>query len=228
MIVHIFVIIHGFSAFKQYKYNFDISNSDLGPEFDPTLDLEFCEIFKETMEYSLLNPLRTNVPIIDKSKFIFCMDCSRKNIWRREIYPEYKLQRDLKDTSKDEFNISRMFQYAYNVLLPGFCESFGAKQVMCGCAEGDDVIAVLTKHFLNETKDDVIIISCDKDMVQLYNDRVTIITADGTIRDPKTELEKALKQKINFNITSNDFLLYKIIIGDTADRNSEYKIWNWS
>ena len=78
------------------------------------------------------------------------------------------------------------------------------------------------KYFLNETKDDVIIISCDKDMVQLFNDRVTIITADGTIRDPKTELEKALKQKIKFDITSNDFLLYKIIIGDTADRNSQH------
>lgn len=108
----------GFSAFKQYKYNFDIPKYQCTPDFDPTIDPEFCEIFKNTLEYSIIRPLQLQLPFIDKSKFIFCMDCARKNIWRRDIYPEYKLSRDLKDNSKDEFNISSIFQYAYNVLLP--------------------------------------------------------------------------------------------------------------
>ena len=67
------VIFLGFSAFKQYCYNFDILNSDLGPDFDPTLDLEYCEIFEETLRYSILNPLRNNVMFLDTSKIIFCM-----------------------------------------------------------------------------------------------------------------------------------------------------------
>ena len=99
----------------------------------------------------------------------------------------------------------------------GLCEEYSAKQLMCGCAEGDDVIAVMTKYFLDNTKDDVIIISCDKDMVQLYNDRVSIVTADGTIRTPKDELEHAIKTKINGNVSANDFLLFKILIGDSSD-----------
>ena len=169
------------------------------------------------MEYSILNPLRNNVPFVDKSKIIFCMDCPRKQIWRREIYPEYKLSRDTKDNSKDEFNISRMFNYAYEILLPTFCETWEAKRIMCGCAEGDDVIAVLTNHFIENTKNDVIIISCDKDMVQLHNNRVEIITADGTIREPKQEMEKILKRKLDYNVTAKDFLLFKILIGDSAD-----------
>lgn len=211
------VIFHGFSAFKQYCYNFDILNSDQGPDFDPTLDPEYCEIFKSTLRYSILNPILNNTILVDKSKFIFCMDCPRKNIWRREIYPEYKLSRDLKDRSKDKFNMGRMFEYAYSVLLPEICDEFEAKQIMCGCAEGDDVIAVLTKYYLENTNDNIIILSCDKDMVQLYNDRVSIITIEGEKRIPKLELEKAIKTKINHEITAGDFLLFKILIGDQAD-----------
>jgi 5'-3' exonuclease len=219
LIVVIFVINHGFSAFKNYCYNFDIPNSDLNPEFDPTLDDEFCEIFMNTIKYSIMKPVQQIFPLIDKSKFIFCMDCPRKNIWRREFYPEYKIQRDLKDTSKDKFNINRMFRFAYEMILPNICEEYGALRIASNCAEGDDVIAVLTKYFLNETKDDVIIISCDKDMVQLCSDRVTLITADGTIREPKKEIESALKCKFksDVEITANDFLLFKILIGDHAD-----------
>ena len=217
MIVVTLAIFHGFSAFKQYCYTFDIPNSELGPEFDPTLDFEFCNIFDETLRYSILNPAQKLFPIIDKSKYIFCMDCARKNIWRRYFYPEYKLSRDLRSTDKNKFNLSRMFKYAYDILLPAICEDFNATTVMCGCAEGDDVIATLTNHLLDTTKDDVVIISCDKDMVQLHNDRVTIITVEGNIREPKAELEKTLKIKINDTITSNEFLLFKILIGDSAD-----------
>lgn len=218
MIVVIFVINLGFSAFKHYCYAFDIPNSDLNPDFDPTLDEEFCTIFKETMEYSILKPAQQLFPLIDKSKFIFCMDCPRKNIWRRDFYPEYKIQRDMKDTSKDKFNINRMFRYAYEMILPAICEEYGATKLSSNCAEGDDVIAVLTKYFLENTKDEVIIVSCDKDMVQLCSDRVVLITADGTIREPQQELEKAVKQKFDLNsISASDFLLFKILIGDSAD-----------
>ena len=52
---------------------------------------------------------------------------------------------------------------------------------MCDYAEGDDCIAVATKHILNQNKlNKIIIISCDKDMVQLHGPRTTIITIDCT------------------------------------------------
>ena len=55
-------------------------------------------------------------------------------------------------------------------------------------------------------------------MVQLASDKITIVTSDGTIRDPRTELETILKNKnINCEITANDFLLFKIIVGDSSD-----------
>jgi 5'-3' exonuclease len=112
-----------------------------------------------------------------------------------------------------------MFKYAYDIILPTICEEYKAKKISSHSAEGDDVIAVLTKYFIETTKDDVIIISCDKDMVQLCSERVLLVTADGTIREPKLELEHALKIKFDnsLEITAKDFLLFKILIGDSAD-----------
>lgn len=217
----------GFSTFKQYVDQFGIRNVELGPEFDPTLDPEFCYMFESNLRYNILKPVQTVFPLVDKSKFVFCMDCSRTNIWRRRFYPEYKLNRDLKDTSKNKFNIGRMFKYAYDVIIPNLCDEFGAHKVLCQYAEGDDVIAVLTKQFLSENENNkVIIVSCDKDMVQLASNRVTIITIDGKRREPKLELQSALKLKTELeeDITANDFLLFKILIGDTADNIPNVKI----
>lgn len=218
MTVVIYVILLGFSTFKNYCKQYDILESQQNSNFDPTIDEEFCYMFEQNLRNNIIRPVQMIYPIIDRSKFIFCMDCARKNIWRREFYPEYKLNRDLKDKTKDKFNVERVFKYAYNIILPNFCEEYGAHKLLCQCAEGDDIIAVLTKYFLEQNIDDkIIIISCDKDMVQLSSDRVTIITADGMIRNPKLELESKLKKTINQDITASDFLLFKILIGDTAD-----------
>lgn len=175
-------------------------------------------MFEQNFRNNIYKPITKIYPFVDKSKFIFCMDCARKNIWRKEIYPEYKMNRDLKDKSKDKFNISKVFKYAYDIIIPNYCEEFGAHKILCNCAEGDDIIAVLTKYLLSKNDNNkIIIISCDRDMVQLCSDRVNIITADGSVKSPKEELEKELKKQISENITANDFLLYKILIGDPAD-----------
>lgn len=186
-------------------------------------------MFEQNFRNNIIKPIAKIYPFIDKSKFIFCMDCARKNIWRKEIYPDYKLNRDLKDKSKDKFNISKVFKYAYEIIIPNFCEEYGSHKILCNCAEGDDVIAVLTKYILsNNENNKVIIISCDKDMVQLYSDRVNIITVDGTVRNPKLELESELKKSIDIDINANDFLLFKILIGDIADNIPNIKPRNWS
>lgn len=212
------IFFSGFSAFTSYKRNFDIQNSTLHPKFDPTLDEEFCEIFYNTLTYAIKKPLQTLNPFINLSNVIFCTDCARKNIWRREFYPDYKINRDVKDTSKDEFDFGKVFNYAKTVAIPNLCEEFGCIKVSCECAEGDDVIAVLTKKILNENnKNKVVIISSDRDMLQLYQDRVTIITAQGQIRTPSVDIEKLTKVKVDDTFSAADFLLFKILIGDGAD-----------
>lgn len=207
-----------YSAFTEYVRDFDIMNEEQGPNFDPTLDPEFNFIFERKFRRCIEKPVEQLIPFVDKSHFVFCFDCPRKNIWRRDFYPEYKIQRDVKDTSQDKFDIGKAFQYAYAKIIPDYCDENNAKFLKCNFAEGDDVIAIFTKFILNLNKfNKVIIVSCDKDMVQLHNKRTHIITIDGIIRDPKSEIEKAIKGKISEEITAEDFLLFKILLGDKAD-----------
>lgn len=219
------------SAFSEYIRENDILNSELGPDFDPITDPEFTYLFEQRFKNCIERPIQKLIPFIDKSKYIFCLDCPRKNIWRRDIYPPYKIQRDTKNTSKDKFNISSSFQYAYSKIIPDLCAEWGSNILKCNYAEGDDCIAIATKYILFKNKfNRVIIISCDKDMVQLHSDRTTIITSEGLIRKPKDELEHAIKEKIKEDISASDFLLWKIILGDKSDNipNIKERIGNKS
>lgn len=206
------------SAFSEYIRENDIPDRDCGPDFNPVLDNEFTYLFEKKFKRCIERPVQSIIPFIDKSRYIFCLDCPRKNIWRRDIYPLYKIQRDEKDTSKDKFNIGPSFQYAYEKIIPEICSDWGANVLKCNYAEGDDCIAVAKKYILFKNDfNKVIIISCDKDMVQLADDRTTIITSECLIRNPKKEIEHALKLKIKEDISASDFLLWKIIIGDKSD-----------
>ena len=206
------------SAFAQYERDFDLVETDLGPTFNPLIDPEFNYIYEERFLRCIQNPVQRVIPFVDNSRFVFCLDCQRKNIWRREFFPEYKIQRDVKDTSKDKFDIGKAFEYAYKKLIPDFCSQYGASVIRCEYAEGDDCIAVSKECILkNDKLNKVIIIGSDKDLVQLYDDRTAIVTCKGEIREPKHELENAIKDTIKENITTKDFLLWKIILGDKSD-----------
>ena len=217
------------SAFAEYIRENDIPDKNCGPEFNPIIDEEYIYLFEKKFKRCIERPIQTIIPFIDKSRYIFCLDCPRKNIWRRDFYPLYKIQRDTKDTSKDKFNIGPSFQYAYEKIIPDICEEWGSKILKCNFAEGDDCIAIATKYILFKNNfNKVIIISCDKDMVQLANDRTTIITSECLVRNPKKELEKAINEKISEEISASDFLLWKIILGDKSDGipNIKSKIGN--
>ena len=54
-------------------------------------------------------------------------------------------------------------------------------------------------------------------MVQLCNDRTYIISASGDIREPSREFRRMLKDDKLPDLTANDFLLFKILIGDKSD-----------
>jgi len=208
------------SAFKDYVYQSDILKSDLNKDFDPTIDPEFNDLFYKKFCRMVIGPVKQRVPFTySKSNYIFTLDCPRNNIWRRDVYPEYKLTRDAASHEKDQFNIKKVFQYAYNVIIPSFCDETGSIVIKSDYAESDDIIAVLCKKLQQESDDNyIIILSSDRDMVQLHSDRVMIVTAQNDLREPKKEIEKMINTKgIKEDITAEDFLLFKIIIGDGSD-----------
>ena len=211
------VYYSSFAAWKAYSYRANIPKELMGNDYNPTLDQHFNKFFENKFRNTLINAPMKIYPFIDKSKYIFCMDCPRKEIWRTDIYPEYKATRKYQ-ISNFEFDVGKVFEYAYKYILPKICEEFDAITVQSKAAEGDDIIAVLANKYVSNGKN-VIIVTGDRDMVQLASDKVTIVTSDGTVREPRTEMETLLKNKnINCEITANDFLLFKILVGDPSDQ----------
>lgn len=207
-------------AFNNYCQQEDILDSKLGPDFNPTVDPEFNYLFEEILIRKIENQCRSGMPFIFKrSNIIFAIDCPRSEIWRRSIFPEYKLTRDTADRSKDKFNIGTVFAFAYNHIIPKYCSETGAKIISSTGAESDDIIAVLSKWLIaKDSNNYVIILSNDRDMLQLHNDRISIIANDNTFRDPKQDLMHLTGlETLDDEITAEDFLLFKIIVGDKSD-----------
>lgn len=208
-----------FSAFKYYKWKNELDQNVLNQDFNPILDDSFCQILKYRIKQNLLRPLQKLFLFIPESDYVFCLDCSRKNNWRKGIYPEYKINRDLgkKGFTCKEYDIGKVFEYVYDIILPNIIEETKAISLRCQIAQGDDLIAVLTQKYLNQNKN-IIILTGDKDIIQLYDpQKVKIINIQGEQKTPKKQLEHAIKKTIIGEVSNKDFLLFKILIGDPSD-----------
>lgn len=210
------VYYSSFATWRAYSYRANIPKELLGPQYDPTLDEAFTNRFQNKFKQCILQSAAKVFPMVDRSNFIFCLDCPRKEIWRGDFYPDYKASRNTLAATYD-FNIGKVFQYAYNYILPKIIEDYNAIKIQCKYAEGDDIIAILAKKY-NSNGKKVVIISGDRDMVQLHNENTTIITIDGIKREPQQEIETIIKKPVNNEITAKEFLLFKILIGDPSDQ----------
>ena len=127
-------------------------------------------------------------------------DCKRENIWRNELFPQYKATR-----TNDGFKGGPFFKMAYEEDLFG---KGGAKAILKHPKlEADDCIAISVKHVIKRYPDCTIyIITSDRDYLQLnapnvdlYNLSFKNIADKSSIGDPKSDLE------------------IKIIMGDSSD-----------
>ncbi len=161
-------------------------------------DKTFSEKY-EKMFYSTLNNL-IKVYEVPKENVFFVKDCSRCEIWRNSLYPEYKSGRD---TKLDSFD-SSVFIQTYSSIIP----SKEIKVLEVNKLEADDVIALMVRNIYKQNKNaDVTVITNDNDYIQLSKDyeNVLIINLQG----------KQIKQRIHTEIEY--YLLTKIIMGDKSD-----------
>src|SRR5690606_32857907 len=86
-------------------------------------------------------------------------DCGRASSSRRAVYPDYKAQRPpLPDWLAPQFGLTRQL-----------CDAFGIARVESETHEADDVIATYV-HRAHEAGHKVVILSSDKDLMQLVSD----------------------------------------------------------
>jgi 5'-3' exonuclease len=174
------------------------------PLDDPTQNEKFVEKFKKTHVDNLLNmPKKLKISKDVKPIMIVGRDCKRENIWRNELFPQYKANRA--NGQEDGFMGGPFFKMAYDEEL--FIKG-GAKAILKHPKlEADDCIALSVKHLVNRYPQcHIYIITSDRDYLQLnahnvdlYNLTYKNIAEKNSTGDAKDDLE------------------IKIIMGDTSD-----------
>ncbi len=175
------------------------------PNYNWIDDEIFVEKFTKLFLQSIDKIIHKNKVEIPYCNYVFALDCPRTNIWRKELFPEYKSQRDVIYQSEN-WKGGPIFEYAKKTLLPKLQEELKFQIYEQEQLEADDIIACLTKH-IQETQPNrqIYIITNDHDYLQLINSQTSIINLKN----------KILNEKSCGN-PEHDLLL-KIICGDPAD-----------
>jgi 5'-3' exonuclease len=172
---------------------------------DPYQNETFVEKFKKTFIENI-QKIPKNLKI-DKSInpiTIVGKDCKRSNIWRNELFPNYKTNRA--NGPEDGFMGGPFFQMVYeeNLFIQG-----GARSILKHPKlEADDCIAISVKYLLNNYPTcNIFIITSDKDYLQLAQERVQIYNL---------AYKKLTEQKSSTGNPECD-LFCKILMGDPSD-----------
>jgi len=124
------------------------------------------ELSEDLVRHMVLNSLRGHYKRFrDYGEMIIA--CDSGNVWRREVFPNYKASRKTtrEKSGHDWPAIFEILTKIKNELK----EHMPYKVIEIDTAEADDIIAVLVKKYINQK---ILILSGDKDFIQLHNNRV--------------------------------------------------------
>ena len=126
------------------------------------------ELSEDLVRHMVLNSLRAHKKRFrDYGEMIIA--CDSGNVWRREVFPNYKAGRKTtrEKSGHDWTTIFEIMSKIKNELK----EHMPYKVIEIDTAEADDIIAALVKKSYY-TNQNVLILSGDKDFIQLHNNRV--------------------------------------------------------
>lgn len=143
----------------------------------------------------------------ETEQVIVCWDGGRSQ-WRKDLYPDYKAQRDYGAQDEEK-------RKAYEGLwmqmeeLHKFLPDMGVDSIKIQHQEADDIIASIARD--DKSDKHVMIISSDKDMLQLVNDNVSMYSP---YRDKITT-------PLNFfdetGVEMEAYVGYRALVGDSSD-----------
>jgi 5'-3' exonuclease len=172
---------------------------------DPYQNEKFVEKFKKTFIDNIKKiPKNLNLDKSIKPFIIVGKDCKRANIWRNELFPNYKANRA--NGSEDGFMGGPFFKMVYDEKL--FTQGGACSILKHPKLEADDCIAISVKHLLNNyPNSNIYIITSDKDYLQLAQEKVQIYNL---------AFKKLTDQKSCTGDPKCD-LFCKILTGDPSD-----------
>jgi 5'-3' exonuclease len=203
----IFVFIDGgYFCFNRYhsvlKWWKNIYPERLDVLNDPIQHEEFVQKFRESFVNNVQKIIHTVRNYLnDEPTLIVGKDCKREHIWRTQLFPQYKSNRN-----KEGFMGKPLIKLAYdeNLFIKG-----GANMVLKHTKlEADDCIAICIKQLLQKYPHSRhVVITSDKDYLQLAGDNVEIFDMS---------FYKLTDMKTSFNDPECD-LFCKILTGDRSD-----------
>lgn len=162
------------------------------------------EVDENMLRHMVLNSIRMNKVKFGKEygELIICAD--DKNYWRKKYFPYYKAARR-KNQEESPLNWKQIYA-ALNVIREELREIFPYKVIQVETAEADDIIGTICHHegLLLASKPDILILSGDKDYIQLHK-YANIVQYDPT------------RKKWIKNNNPDGYLFEHIIKGDAGD-----------
>jgi 5'-3' exonuclease len=145
-----------FAAVSQCERNGELPRIKKGEKYD----MKDIKPFFLHLLFTSLKNIKENFSIKANEDIVLCLDSSS---WRKDYYSGYKSNRS---TSRDESNIVwKDFYEVADEAIDILNKAFPFTVIKTPKAEGDDVMAVLTKHYHKNER--TLLITEDKDFKQL-------------------------------------------------------------
>mgnify|MGYP001211727589 FL=1 len=153
---------------------------------------------EEMVRHMILNSLRMYRTrfLSEFGEMVLCYDS--RHYWRRDYFPEYKHSRR-KSRGTDDKNWDIIFD-CLNTIKEEVKANMPYKSVEVYGAEADDIIATLC----SESSDEVMILSGDKDFIQLQ-------------KFPNVKQYSPITKKMINGMNPDDYLKEHVLKGDTSD-----------
>lgn len=173
-----------------YRYHASMRWLEFQKELEEELTEEYvASIFRKHL-VAQLGKLKKKYP---QATFMFCKDEKQCNVWRKEVYPEYKATRG---------TASELIHKLQAVLIEVVSEL--GKVYEAPRLEADDIAFLLVRKIRAKDADAVIIIvTSDRDYLQMTDANVQIVDGGG-------------KWVVGSGDAQKD-LLIKVIMGDKSD-----------
>jgi len=140
------------------------------------------------VRHMILNSLRLYNQKFGKIYGQMVIACDDKNYWRKEIFPYYKAGRK-KAREESDIDWPSLFE-TLNKIRDEVKQYLPYTVIQIDNCEADDIIAALCMN----SEEDVLILSADKDFIQLHNERVIqfdpIRKRNVQVEDPKRYLKE--------------------------------------
>lgn len=168
---------------------------------------EFVQKFKKLIQEKLCEiPKKIGIPKNTPVKYIIGQDCKRENIWRNNLFSQYKGTRG--DYSDAKVQPGPFFKIVYQEQLFQNIKGLTLDVIRNSNLEADDCLAITSKYLIQQNPENKIyIITSDTDYLQLIQPNISLYNL---------KYKPVNTEKNSLGCPKKD-LLYKIIIGDKSD-----------